>query len=158
MFRPVKIALVTAATAVLAYLGSGFANAATLYIDEVQYGVKQPTAIAECRADHSTCQIAAGKTIGASITAGLGVTVGALNASMQTQYQETYTVTTSCTSPVLKPGQVYVMFPRGDFVFFRVDDRKGTAFLPTGVFCEIHDDWRGISQWLTDVAELRQLL
>ncbi|WP_156755519.1 hypothetical protein [Actinokineospora pegani] len=123
------------------FLGTGIASAATLYIDEVQHGVKRPVAISECRADGSTCQIAAGKTISASITAGLGVTVGAINASLQTQYQQTYTVTTTCTSPVLKRGQVYIMFPRGDFVFFRVDDRKGTAFLPTGVFCEVHSDW-----------------
>jgi hypothetical protein len=50
-------------------------------------------------------------------------------------------VTTSCTSPRLAAGQVYVMFPRGDFVFFNVDGAKGTVFLPTGVFCEVHRDW-----------------
>lgn len=137
----VRVALPFAIAGMVMFLGTGIASAATLYIDEVQHGVKRPISISECRADGSTCQIAAGKTISATITGGLGVTVGAINATLQTQYQQTYTVTTTCTSPVLKRGEVYVMFPRGDFVFFRVDNRKGTAFLPTGVFCEVHRDW-----------------
>ncbi len=139
--RKISYLGVFATTLAAMAFGSGTASAATLYIDEVQYGIKQPNAISECRADGSTCTIGAGKTIGSTITGTTGVDVGALNASMQASYQETYTVTTSCTSPPLGRGQVYVMFPRGDFVFFNVDGNKGTAFLPTGVFCEVHDDW-----------------
>jgi len=79
--------------------------------------------------------------VSSTISGDVGVDFGALNASLGGSYQETYTVTTSCTSPQLRRGQVYVMFPRGDFVFFNVDGAKGTAFLPTGVFCEVHSDW-----------------
>lgn len=120
---------------------AGTAHADTLYIDDVQYGVKKPVAISECRADGSTCRIDSGRTVASTISGDVGVDFGALNASLGGSYQETYTVITSCTSPTLARGDVYVMFPRGDFVFFNVDGAKGTAFLPTGVFCEVRSDW-----------------
>lgn len=135
-------ATIPAAFAAMA-LGAGTANAAGgVIIDEVQPGVKQPIAVSECRADGSTCTIGAGKAIASTISGTTGVDFGVLNASLGGSYQETYTVTTSCQSPVLQRGQAYVMFPRGDFVFFHDGaGNKGTAFLPTGVFCEVHNDW-----------------
>lgn len=134
------IAFVSADSAVI--LGSGSAYAASnVIIDDVQHGTKKPVAIAECRADGSTCSIGAGKTVGSTITGTAGVSFGALNASLSYAYQETYTVTNTCTSRVLQGGEVYVMFPRGDFVFFHSAEGKGTAFLPTGVFCEVRSDW-----------------
>ncbi|GAA4853555.1 hypothetical protein GCM10025787_41690 [Saccharopolyspora rosea] len=112
-------------------------------IDDIQRGTKQPNAIAECAAGPgATCQIGQGKTIGSTISGETGVDFGTLNASLGGSYQETYTVTNNCTSPPLQRGQVWVMFPRGDFVFFHdAAGQKGTAFLPTGVFCEVHSDW-----------------
>lgn len=121
---------------------AGTANAAGVQIDNVQHGTKKPQAVSECRADGSTCTIGAGKTIGSTISGNVGVDFGTLNASLGGSYQENYTVTTSCQSPTLKRGQAYVMFPRGDFVFFHDNfGNKGTAFLPTGVFCEVRNDW-----------------
>ncbi|WP_019853020.1 hypothetical protein [Actinopolyspora mortivallis] len=141
MKKLLYVASVPAAMAAL-FFSAGTANAAGVHIDDVQHGVKQPIALSECRADGSTCTIGAGKTIGSTISGNSGVDFGILNASLGGTYQKTYTVTTSCQSPQLKRGQAYVMYPRGDFVFFHDGvGNKGTAFLPTGVFCEVHSDW-----------------
>jgi hypothetical protein len=143
MYKVMHTSAITAIIITTLSVFSGVASADTpLQIDDVQHGTKKPISIAECSGEGSTCTNSAGKTVSATITQGMGVTVGALNATMQTSYQECYTVTTGCTSPVLKPGQVYVMYPRGDFVFFHRGNLKGTAFLPTGVFCQLKSDWK----------------
>lgn len=108
-------------------------------ITEIQHGTKKPNPIGECTS--SGCTIAAGRTITSTISSNVGVTFEVLNASLGYQYQEQYSVTESCTAPALTRGQVWQMFPRGDFVFFSVNGSKGTAFLPTGVFCQVHSDW-----------------
>lgn len=113
-----------------------------LRITEIQHGTKNPNPVEECRADHATCTISAGETITSTISSNVGVSFEVLNASLGYQYQKQYTVTTSCPSPTLARGQVWTMYPRGDFVFFSVNGGKGTAFLPTGVFCEIRSDWQ----------------
>lgn len=113
--------------------------ASAVRITEIQHGTKKPNPIGECTS--SACTIAAGRTISSTISSSAGVTFEVLNASLGYQYQEQYSVTESCTAPPLARGQVWQMFPRGDFVFFSVNGSKGTAFLPTGVFCQVHSDW-----------------
>jgi|SRR5215217_850252 len=129
------------ASTVSIIFSSAIASADSLHVDDIQYGVRKPIAVAECRADGSSCSISTGKTISSTITGTTGITFGTLNASLQGSYQENYAITTTCTSPPLNRGEVYVMFPRGDFIFFNVAGNKGTAFLPTGVFCEVRNDW-----------------
>jgi len=56
--KPIRSLLtVLAAAPLIALATAGTAHADTLYIDDVQYGVKQPIPISECRADGSTCRI-----------------------------------------------------------------------------------------------------
>lgn len=142
MRKPARTLFVFGAAAALLTFGAGTAHAATLYIDDIQHGTRKPIAISECRADGATCRISEGKQVSHSISGKTGVSFKVLNAELGGSYEETYTVTNSCESPKLNRGDVWVMFPRGDFVFFNVDHKeKGTAFLPTGVVCEVRSDW-----------------
>lgn len=132
---------ITVLMAGIAFAGAGTANAAGgLTVTEVQNHTRQPTEIANCRNDGGTCTIERGHSTSASVNSNIGVTVGALNASMGANYEETYTDTAGCSRDLAK-GQRLVMYPSGDFVFFEQGGEKGTAFLPTGVECMVESDW-----------------
>lgn len=131
------IATATAAFAVMLPLT---AHAASLEVTEVQHHVRQPQPIAHCRNDGGTCTIERGHTVAASVNSNFGASVGAINAAIGANYEESYTDTTGCERDLAK-GERLVMYPSGDFVFFQQGDEKGTAFLPTGVECQTESDW-----------------
>lgn len=134
-------AVSAAAVTALALLPGTAQAAPEIQITEVQQGVRNPNPVEQCRADGGTCTISGGRSVSHTISSEVGISFGALNAKLGGAYQETYTITNGCTSPTLRKGDVWVMYPRGDFVFFTANGRKGTAFLPTGVTCIIRSDW-----------------
>lgn len=118
----------------------------TVEINSTQYGVDMPQIVDSCQNSGGTCTIAQGKTIQTTISGNAGVNLGMISAGAGVSYAESYTVTTSCTSPVLGFDQTFAMRPQGTFIQFTYVERvlgvetgryPGSAFVPTGVSCII---------------------
>lgn len=69
-----------------------------------------------------------------------GVSVAEINASMGSNYEESITVSEGCDRD-LPRGKRLVMYPSAATVFFEKGKVKGTAFMPTGVECQVVSDW-----------------
>lgn len=112
-----------------------------------QCGVDMPQVVDSCQNSGGTCIIAYGRTIQTTISGNAGVNLGMISAGAGVSCAESYTVTISCTSPVLGYDQTFAMRPRGTFIQFTYVERvlgveagryPGSAFVLTGVSCIIH--------------------
>ncbi|MBL1102659.1 hypothetical protein [Streptomyces coffeae] len=114
-------------------------SAQGLVITEVQNGVRNPNKVAECyQAQGGNCTISQSVAVQSSVNSSVGVTFEAINAELGGTYSETLTTQISCSNNVA-PRQYLRAYPSGDFVFFEADGSKGTAFLPTGIQCQVEE-------------------
>lgn len=133
--------LISGAVAVSALVATpGIANAGGLTVTDVQHHTRQPKELGTCRNDSGHCTIEGGKTVTAGVNAEAGISVAEINASMGSNYEESITVSEGCDRD-LPRGKRLVMYPSGDTVFFEKGGVKGTAFMPTGVECQVVSDW-----------------
>ncbi|MET8997244.1 hypothetical protein [Amycolatopsis sp. NPDC004169] len=112
-------------------------TAQNVVITEVQKGKRNPNKIAECyQAQGGNCTISQSVALQATVSSTVGVSFEMVNAQLGNSYSKTLTTQISCSNN-LAPRQYLRAYPSGDFVFFEANGAKGTAFLPTGIQCQI---------------------
>lgn len=88
----------------------------------------------------STCTISKGKQATRTISLSLGISRSAVASSLGISSASAITVSTSCTSPVLKAGQTWKAYPVGDRWSYRIHKRT-TTYTNQGVVVSTKNEY-----------------
>ncbi len=114
-----------------------FSPRASFQVTSVQPNTRMPQVLVSCRNPGGTCTLSKTVTQAATISGGGGISFSVLNANLGGGFSASVELGVSCESPKLGYGQVFNAYPMGTFVIFKYNGQSGTAFLPTGVACQV---------------------